>query len=100
MAPDRKDKQSNSIPIRFFDDDEERSASATQPQSSDFQEALTDEIEISEVDNAAKPKVDDSRLGGPELAELVASRAELNLLETELVEAEEGGAGSYSAVDD
>src|SRR5947208_3365083 len=67
MASDRKDKQSNSIPIRFFDDDEERSASATQPQSSDFQETLTDEIEISEVDNAAKPKVDDSRLGGPEL---------------------------------
>ena len=90
MASDRKDKQSNSIPIRFFDGDEERSASATQPQSSDFQEALTDEIEISEVDNAAKPKVDDSRLGGPELAELVASRAELKRLETALAEAQEG----------
>ena len=90
MASDRKDKQSNSIPIRFFDDDEERSASATQPQSSDFQETLTDEIEISEVDNAAKPKVDDSRLGGPELAELVASRAELKRLETALAEAQEG----------
>ena len=89
MASDRKDKQSNSIPIRFFDGDEERSVSAAQPQSSDFQEAVTVESEISEGDDAAKPKVDDSRLGGPELAELVASRAELKRLEASLGEAQE-----------
>lgn len=89
MAPDRKDKQSNSIPIRFFDGDEERSASGTEPWSSELLEAMTDEFEISEADNAAKPKVDDSRLGGPELAELIASRAELKRLETALAEAQE-----------
>ena len=89
MASDRKDKQSNSIPIRFFDGDEERSVSAAQPPSSELQEAVPDEFEISEDDNAAKPKVDDSRLGGPELAELVASRAELKRLEAALAEAQE-----------
>src|SRR5438105_2569600 len=89
MASDRKDKQSNSIPIRFFDGDEERSASAADPQSRELQEAVTDEFEISETDNAAKAKVDDSRLGGPEIAELVASRAELKRLEAALAEAQE-----------
>src|SRR5437899_12959074 len=99
MASDRKDKQSNSIPIRFFDGDEERLASVAQPQSSDFQEALTDEIEISEVDNAAKPKVDDSRLGGPGLAELVASPAELKRTEIALGDAQYAVAGARSDID-
>jgi len=89
MASDRKDKQSNSIPIRFFDGDEERSASGAEPWSSELAEAMTDEFQISEADNAAKPKVDDSRLGGPELAELIASRAELKRLEAALAEAQE-----------
>ncbi len=90
MASDRKDKQSNSIPIRFFDGDEERSTSGAEPWSSELQEAMTDDFEISEADNTAKPKVDDSRLGGPELAELIASRAELKRLEAALAEAQEG----------
>ena len=89
MASDRKDKRSNSIPIRFFDGDEERSASAAEPRASELQEAGTEEFETSEDDNAAKPKVDDLRLGGPELAELVASRAELKRLEAALAEAQE-----------
>ena len=89
MASDRKDKQSNSIPIRFFDGDEERSASGAEPWSSELQEAMTDEFEISEADNTAKAKADDSRLGGPELAELIASRAELKRLEAALAEAQE-----------
>src|SRR5437879_2739154 len=87
MASDRKDKQSNSIPIRFFDGDEERSASAAAPQSSELPDVM-EEFEIS-ADESAKPKVDDSRLGGPELAELVASRAELKRLEAALAEAQE-----------
>ena len=89
MGSDRKDKQSNSIPIRFFDGDEERSESGAEPWSIELQEAMTDEVQISEADNAAKPKVDDSRLGGPELAELIASRAELKRLEAALAEAQE-----------
>src|SRR2546430_12234447 len=89
MGSDRKDKQSNSIPIRFFDGDEERSESGAEPWSIELEEAMTDEVQISEADNAAKPKVDDSRLGGPELAELIASRAELKRLEAALAEAQE-----------
>src|SRR5438309_4961769 len=89
MASDRKDKQSNSIPIRFFDGDEERSSSAAAPRSSELPD-VTEEFEISAADDSAKPKVDDSRLGGPELAELVASRAELKRLEAALAEAQEG----------
>ena len=89
MASDRKDKQSNSIPIRFFDGDEARLESAAKPHASELPDAGTEEFETSEDDNAAKPKVDDSRLGGPELAELVASRAELKRLEAALAEAQE-----------
>src|SRR5437660_5990366 len=89
MASDQKNKQSNSIPIRFFDDDEERLLSAAEPQSRELPD-VTEEFEITEVDNTAKPKVDDSRLGGPEIAELVASRAELKRLEAALAEAQEG----------
>ncbi len=89
MASDQKNKQSNSIPIRFFDDDEERLLSAAEPQSLELPD-VTEEFEITEVDNTAKPKVDDSRLGGPEIAELVASRAELKRLEAALAEAQEG----------
>src|SRR5438876_2876933 len=89
MASDRKDKQSNSIPIRFFDGDEARLESAAKSLASELPDAGTEEFETSEDDNAAKPKVDDSRLGGPELAELVASRAELKRLEAALAEAQE-----------
>ena len=89
MASDQKNKQSNSIPIRFFDDDEERLLSAAEPQSLELPD-VTEEFEITAVDNTAKPKVDDSRLGGPEIAELVASRAELKRLEAALAEAQEG----------
>ena len=89
MASDQKNKQSNSIPIRFFDDDEERLLSAAEPQSRELPD-VTEEFEITEVDNTATPKVDDSRLGGPEIAELVASRAELKRLEAALAEAQEG----------
>src|SRR5438132_11081322 len=89
MASDQKNKQSNSIPMRFFDDDEERLLSAAEPQSRELPE-VAEEFEITEVDNTAKPKVDDSRLGGPEIAELVASRAELKRLEAALAEAQGG----------
>jgi molecular chaperone GrpE len=89
MASDRTDKQSNSIPIRFFDGDEERSASGAEPWPSELQEAMTDEFEISDAEITAKAKADDSRLGGPELAELIASRAELKRLEAALAESQE-----------
>ncbi len=81
MSSDRKPKQSNSIPIRFFDGDD----------LSPAEEGLdSGEGEGSEL----QPEPPDSRghetgFGGPEVAELVASRAELKRLQTELGEAKE-----------
>jgi molecular chaperone GrpE len=85
MASDRKHKQSNNIPIRFFDGDDP---------------TVSEEIpELAEPDNhtgidsaedAADPRINDTGFGGPDLAELVASRAELKRLQTALDEAKEG----------
>jgi molecular chaperone GrpE len=84
---DRKPKQSNSIPIRFFDGDD--------PDPSEDGGEL-DEGVVSYVSDADPvPELTDVRshetgFGGPELAELVASRAELKRLQNELGEAKEG----------
>ena len=88
MASDRKQKQSNSIPIRFFDGDDplpseddmefaEQAPGSSDPGTSEFTQAAPDSIH-------------ESDLGGPDLAELVASRAELKRLEAALAEATEG----------
>ena len=70
MASDRKQKQSNSIPIRFFDGD---GADDTE----DFPE-LDDGPGDTGADSpaAADPRVAEVGFGGPDLAELVASRAD------------------------
>ena len=86
MASDRKQKQPNSIPIRFFDEADSR-------ESVDYPE--TDENfavpeAIGAEANAPEAGVIESDFGGPELAELVASRAELKRLQAELAEAREG----------
>jgi len=84
MASDRKQKQSNSIPIRFFDGDDAGDAE-------DFPE-FADVAGDAGADSSAgtDPKVAESGFGGPDLAELVASRAELKRLQTALDEAREG----------
>jgi molecular chaperone GrpE len=87
MASDRKHQQSNSIPIRFLDEND--------------QGASEDELESGERadsrdsgENAAATgsdvKAHESGFGGPDLAELIASRAELKRLQTALGEAHEG----------
>jgi molecular chaperone GrpE len=87
MASDRKHKQSNNIPIRFFEGDD--------PASSEDIAELEERAELSdgETDSeagASDHRVVDSGFGGPDLAELVASRAELKRLQTALDEAKEG----------
>jgi molecular chaperone GrpE len=89
MASDRKQKQSNSIPIRFFDGDD--------PRASEDDAELEERAEPSDTEpnsraDAADPEVNDTGFGGPDLAELVASRAELKRLQTALDEAREGSA--------
>ena len=83
MASDRKQKQSNSIPIRFFDGDDPR-ASADDAELEE--RAERSDTEANSKADAADPEVNDTGFGGPDLAELVASRAELKRLQTALDE--------------
>ena len=84
MASDRKQKQSNSIPIRFFDGDD--------PDGAELEVELEEGPERSEEAeaDAADSKPNEAAFGGPDLAELIASRAELKRLQTSLDEAKEG----------
>ncbi len=88
MASDRKHKQSNSIPIRFFDGDDPR-ASEDEPE---LEEERAEDSEAREDPEPARAeaKTNDSGFGGPDLAELIASRAELKRLQAALGEANEG----------
>jgi molecular chaperone GrpE len=88
MASDRKQKQSNSIPIRFFDGDDARASEGDDLELEERAERPDTEAD-SEAD-AADSRADDTGLGGPDLAELVASRAELKRLQAALDEAKEG----------
>ncbi len=87
MASDRKHKQSNNIPIRFFEGDDSDSSEdiAELEERAELSDSETD----SEAD-ASDHRAVDSGFGGPDLAELVASRAELKRLQTALDEAKEG----------
>ena len=81
MASDRKPTSSNSIPIRFLDGED--SPAPEQPAGDTYDPEMV-EVELSE-----DPEVQESPHGGPELAELVASRAELKRLQTALSEAQD-----------
>jgi molecular chaperone GrpE len=98
MTADRK--QPSNIPIRFVDDDESESeADQRVPPALDDSGVI--ELNESEVnlndpfDDFAAPAAeasDEVPLGGPEVAELVASRAELKRLQAEVAEAKDAGA--------
>jgi molecular chaperone GrpE len=85
MASDRKQKQSNNIPISFFDDEESRAAD-------DFEEARDEEgrqDDPSAKEGGATGEGRSPGAGGPAVAELVATRAELKRLQADLAEAKE-----------
>jgi len=92
MTSDRSDKRSHRIPIRFTDaDDESRSASSTPDEMDTYDPDDEGEELISELDAAAEdpfsgaePEADET--GGPDRAELVATRAELKRVEAENAE--------------
>jgi molecular chaperone GrpE len=84
---DRKQKPSNSIPISFFDDDDSRPDS--QDDSIEAQPAADgDDRAESRPEGTSEQRAGES-FGGPELAELIASRAELKRLQAALAEAQE-----------
>jgi molecular chaperone GrpE len=100
MTADRK--QRSHIPIRFVDDNESESeADQRVPELDDSGVIELNETEVNLNDSfddfAAAPAEastppDEAPLGGPEVAELVASRAELKRLQAEVAEAKDGAA--------
>ena len=89
MASDRKQKQSNSIPIRFFDGDEARSSE----DGVEFEDLESEHHDLGTAQSeqtAADRGINGADFGGPDLAELIASRAELKRLQAALSEAQEG----------
>jgi molecular chaperone GrpE len=87
MASDRKPKQSNSIPIRFFDGDD---TAASEAEMELDVRGDSSALEVEPEPDATDPRAHETGFGGPEVAELVASRAELKRLQSELGEAKEG----------
>jgi len=96
MASDRKQKQSNSIPIRFSDGDEPPEAleDEAQIEAAGSQGVVVDEAQddFREAEPGGEPRITDPGGGGPALAELLASRAELKRLRVALSEAREAAA--------
>jgi molecular chaperone GrpE len=89
MTSDRSDKRSHRIPIRFTDaDDESRSASSAPEEMERLDPDNESEDLSSEVDAlAAEDPFDEAdEGGGPDRAELIATRAELKRVETENAE--------------
>src|SRR4051812_36790068 len=92
MAADKK-QSANSIPIRFVDSDEP-SMLEDDLTARDLDAELTAPEPDSTHDGSAvgTDASAESGMGGPELAELIASRAELKRLQTTLAEAQETSA--------
>ena len=101
MAPERKGDKPNRIPIHFFDSDNGNGPLEDQESTNDMNE----ENEVTAIEPEgfdpddpaveALPQADGSSVdvapsaGGPEVAELVATRAELKRLESEIKELKE-----------
>ena len=99
MASDRKHKQSNSIPISFFDDEESRAATQS-PDDEAVVEFLMDEPQDTGL--AAEAAIGEPHPGGdggPAVAELVATRAELKRLQGQLSEAQDSVARRQAEFD-
>jgi len=101
MTADRK--QPSSIPIRFVDDDEAESEADQRVQAelddsgvielNETEANLNDAFgDFAEPSAEANNPTDEGAAGGPEVAELVATRAELKRLQAELAEAKDAGA--------
>lgn len=94
-------KQPSYIPIRFVDADESEPDAdfREQPEPDDAGVIELEETEanLNDLNGFEEPvdlnkPADDAAIGGPEVAELVASRAELKRLQSELAEAKDAAA--------
>jgi molecular chaperone GrpE len=89
MASDRKQPQSNSIPIRFFDGSDSEFEETAEPETEAPRSA---ESPGEAPDQRGEGRTGEAAFGGPEVAELVASRAELKRLQAALAESQETSA--------
>jgi len=83
MATDKNEKSANRIPVRFADEED-----STMHQD-ETQGAATGELDDVGIEPADAATEAAEAKGGPEVAELVASRAELKRLQTALAEAKD-----------
>jgi molecular chaperone GrpE len=88
MTSDRRDKGSHRIPIKFTDADDEVSSAESQPDDMDRIDLDNEGDETlaeiaAEFTDESDPDVDDAPGGGPDKAELVATRSELKRVEAE-----------------
>ena len=93
MTSDRRDKGSHRIPIKFTDDDEIRSAESApedmaieDPDNEGEEISLTDEVLNEENLFSAADVEPEETAGGPDKAELIATRSELKRVEAENAE--------------
>ena len=95
MAPEKNGNNVNRIPINFLDSDQENDGDEpmTVPRDDDqnVEQAFeADELESVPFSEGEASQADTVTGGGPEVAELVATRAELKRLEGEVKELKEG----------
>ena len=92
MAPENKGNNANRIPINFLDREQENDGDEPMTVSLDGDQTL-DDLEADQMENDISIDADDADSavtgGGPEVAELVATRAELKRLEGEVKELKE-----------
>jgi molecular chaperone GrpE len=88
MTSDRKKNKSNSIPISFFDDEDSRAADDSEESRDDEGASLPPLAEPSEKQGDAG-ELRSPGEGGPAVAELVATRAELKRLQGQLADLQE-----------
>ncbi len=109
MPPENKGNASNRIPVNFLDSENEEinaSAETSSPDDAELREDLDQELELADEDaevfDLDSPSIEPSPQadgtpgdappppGGPEVAELVATKAELKRLESEVKDLRDG----------
>ena len=95
MAPDKNGNNVNRIPINFLDREQENDSDEPMTLPTDDDQNVEQAFEADELEDQPFSEAEDSTDGtvtggGPEVAELVATRAELKRLEAEVKDLREG----------
>ena len=96
MAPEKNGNNVNRIPINFLDREQENDSDEPMTLPTDDDQTVEQALEADELEIERSSEPEDSSAdatvtgGGPEVAELVATRAELKRLEAEVKDLKEG----------